>query len=253
VTAPINGVTVSGASINVSATATDNAGVSGVQFYLDGTATSNKLGAEDTSSPYSITWNTTTASNGSHALRAIARDAAGNTTVSTSITVTVNNAAPDTIPPNTTITATPGSATTATTASFSFTSSESNSTFECKLDTGSFTSCSSPKTYAGLSVASHTFSVRAIDSSNNTDATPASYTWSITSPPAASGSTSAPSTAAPTPASKLGDLNGDNKVDLKDLSILLGRYNSTNAQADINKDSRVDLKDLSILLSRYGS
>jgi hypothetical protein len=84
---PANGATVTGASVTVSATASDNVGVSGVQFKLDGA----NLNSEDTSSPYSITWNSTTAANGSHTLTAIARDAAGNTTVSTSRTVTVSN------------------------------------------------------------------------------------------------------------------------------------------------------------------
>jgi YD repeat-containing protein len=85
-TAPASGATVS-SSVTVSATASDNVGVVGVQFLLDGTA----LGAEDTSSPYSIAWNTTTASNGAHTLAARARDAAGNSTTSSPVTVTVSN------------------------------------------------------------------------------------------------------------------------------------------------------------------
>jgi chitodextrinase len=87
-TAPSNGATVSG-NVTVSATATDNVGVSGVQFKLDGV----NLGNEDTSSPYSLSWNTTSVANGSHTLTAIARDAAGNTTTATSVTVTVSNTA----------------------------------------------------------------------------------------------------------------------------------------------------------------
>ena len=87
VTAPANGSTVSG-TVTVSANASDNTGVSGVQFLLDGT----NLGAEDTTSPYAVSWNTTTATNGSHTLTARARDAAGNTTTSSSVTVTVSNA-----------------------------------------------------------------------------------------------------------------------------------------------------------------
>ena len=65
--------------MTVAANASDNVGVAGVQFKLDGA----NLGAEDTASPYSVTWNTTTATNGSHTLTAVARDAAGNTTTST--------------------------------------------------------------------------------------------------------------------------------------------------------------------------
>jgi len=84
--APANGATVSG-SVTVSATATDNVGVTGVQFLLDGAA----LGAEDTSAPYSIAWDTTTTTNGVHNLTARARDAAGNQTTSAVVSVTVTN------------------------------------------------------------------------------------------------------------------------------------------------------------------
>jgi len=86
-TTPSSGSTVSGSSVTVSATASDNIGVSGVQFLLDGT----NLQSEDTTSPYSILWNTTTTTNGSHTLTARARDAAGNTTTSNGVTVTVDN------------------------------------------------------------------------------------------------------------------------------------------------------------------
>ncbi|MDO8471198.1 MAG: Ig-like domain-containing protein [bacterium] len=94
ITAPTSGVTVSG-TITVSANASDNVGVAGVQFKLDGT----NLGSEDTTSPYSTTWNTTTVSNGSHALTAVARDIAGNTAKAPNIVVTVSN--PITVTPST--------------------------------------------------------------------------------------------------------------------------------------------------------
>jgi chitodextrinase len=71
--APAGGSSVSG-NVVVSATAADNVGVAGVQFTLDG----NALGAEDTSAPYSVTWDSTTATAGSHVLAATVRDAAGN-------------------------------------------------------------------------------------------------------------------------------------------------------------------------------
>src|SRR5213076_1652621 len=77
ITSPTSASTVSG-SITVTASASDNVGVAGVQFKLDGA----NLGGEDTSSPYSVSWNTAGASNGSHTLTARARDAAGNTTTS---------------------------------------------------------------------------------------------------------------------------------------------------------------------------
>src|SRR6266566_4938723 len=88
ISSPVNGVTVSG-TITVTANASDNVGVASVQFLLDGA----NLGSLDTTSPYSVSWNTTTASNASHALSAIAKDAAGNSTTSAGVTVTVSNAA----------------------------------------------------------------------------------------------------------------------------------------------------------------
>ena len=87
-TAPVAGATVGG-TVTVSATATDNIGVAGVQFKLDG----NNLGAEATAAPYSVSWNTTGAVNGSHTLTAVARDAANNATTSAGVSVTVSNTA----------------------------------------------------------------------------------------------------------------------------------------------------------------
>ena len=87
-TAPAAGATVS-ATVSVSANAADNVGVVGVQFLLDGVS----LGAEDTTAPYSVSWNTLGATNGTHMLTARARDAGGNATTSAVRHVTVSNAA----------------------------------------------------------------------------------------------------------------------------------------------------------------
>ncbi len=89
ITSPVSGASVSG-TISVTASASDNVGVAGVQFKLDGA----NAGAEVTAAPYSVSWNTTTASNASHTLTAVARDAAGNRTTSAPVTVTVDNVAP---------------------------------------------------------------------------------------------------------------------------------------------------------------
>jgi glucose/arabinose dehydrogenase len=89
-TAPSAGAVVSGTAVAVSATASDNLAVAGVQFLLDGAG----LGAEDTTSPYSITWNTTATASGPHVLSARARDAAGNSSTAASVGVTVDNQPP---------------------------------------------------------------------------------------------------------------------------------------------------------------
>src|SRR5256885_78558 len=94
ITAPVNGATISG-TVTVEASASDNVGVAGVQFQLDGA----NAGAEDTAAPYSISFDTTITSNGSHPITAVARDAAGNRTTSAPVTVRVANNAPPPPPP----------------------------------------------------------------------------------------------------------------------------------------------------------
>src|SRR5258706_315928 len=90
ITAPSEGATVRG-TVRLTASASDNVGVVGVQFFGDGTA----LGDEVTTAPYSILVDSTTSPDGSHALTAVARDAAGNSKTSAPVTVTVaNNTAP---------------------------------------------------------------------------------------------------------------------------------------------------------------
>jgi Bacterial Ig-like domain len=91
----------------------------------------------------------------------------------------------DATPPNTTIgPGSPSALTTATGATFDFSSNESPSTFACALDAGAYSACSTPKTYSGLADGAHTFSVRGTDSATNTDPTPASYSWTVdTTPP----------------------------------------------------------------------
>jgi hypothetical protein len=87
-TSPAQGAQLS-SLVTVSAMASDAISVAGVQFLLDGAS----LAAEVTSPPYSITWDTSTATDGSHTLSARARDSVGLTTTSASVAVTVNNSA----------------------------------------------------------------------------------------------------------------------------------------------------------------
>jgi PKD repeat protein len=89
VTEPADESSVSG-TVNVSANASDNVSVAGVQFRLDGLP----LGDEDTSAPFTLSWDTNTAANGDHDLTAVARDPAGNTTVSAVVDLTVSNTPP---------------------------------------------------------------------------------------------------------------------------------------------------------------
>jgi glucose/arabinose dehydrogenase/fibronectin type 3 domain-containing protein len=88
-TAPSGGSTVTG-TVSVSATASDDVQVVGVQFRVDGT----NIGAEDTSAPYSVSWVTSSVPNGTHTLTAVARDSVGQTTASAPVSVTVANSGP---------------------------------------------------------------------------------------------------------------------------------------------------------------
>jgi len=98
ITSPANGSTVSGSSVTVS-TSASGSGILGVQFLLDG----QNLGSEVTSSPYSVSWNTTGVANGSHTLTAVVRDASGAQT-SPAVSVTVTNGVTSNPPPPTTTT-----------------------------------------------------------------------------------------------------------------------------------------------------
>ncbi len=85
----------------------------------------------------------------------------------------------DTTPPDTTITAGPSGTVSSASASVEFSSNEQGSTFECRLDGGAWATCVSPRQLSGLADGSHTFEVRATDQAGNTDATPASRTWTV--------------------------------------------------------------------------
>ena len=112
---------------------------------------------------------------------------ATDSTADTDPTPAVRNFTVDTTPPDTTIDSGPNGPTNNKTPTFDFSSNESGSTFECKLDTGSFASCNPPKTLAALADGSHTISVRATDAAGNTDPSPATRSFKVdTAPPTVS-------------------------------------------------------------------
>lgn len=94
------------------------------------------------------------------------------------LVVTSVTGGPDTTPPETTIDSGPSGTTTSTSAQLAFSANEP-ATFACRLDGAAFAACTSPKSYTGLAIGSHTFDVRATDTAGNVDATPASRTWTI--------------------------------------------------------------------------
>src|SRR5207244_16086 len=112
---------------------------------------------------------------GSHSFAVRATDPAGNTDPTpASSTWTVDLTAP-----NTTIDSSPSDPSGNATPAFTFSSSEAGSSFECRVDGGSWSSCTSPHTTASLTDGSHTFAVRATDPAGNTDGSPATRTWTV--------------------------------------------------------------------------
>jgi hypothetical protein len=101
-------------------------------------------------------------------------------------------APPGTAPPDTTITGAVsgkgkgkpianGSRTSSTLVEFTFSGSDDVgvNAFECSLDGAAFSACSSPTSYINLGGGTHTFQVRAVDTSGNEDPSPATFSWFI--------------------------------------------------------------------------
>jgi hypothetical protein len=124
---------------------------------------------------------------GSHTFQVRAVNAAGPDATPASVTWTI------TLPPDTSIVTTPANPTTNTSASFTFTATPSaGATFQCAMDAAPFATCTSPQNYTGLAVGSHTFQVRAVNTAGP-DATPASFTWTISGTAPETAITSSPS------------------------------------------------------------
>jgi hypothetical protein len=90
----------------------------------------------------------------------------------------------DTTPPDTSITSKPAASTADTTAQFEFASTESGSTFGCSLDGAAVQPCGAAQSFS-VALGDHEIVVAATDHAGNTDPTPASYAWQVSSAPAA--------------------------------------------------------------------
>jgi len=116
-----------------------------------------------------------------HTFRVQATDAAGNTDPSpaTHTWSVIVAQVPDTF-----ITNSPGSLSNTSNAVFEFSSDDTTATFQCSLDSGVYSACTSSKSYSGLTQGAHTFSVRAVNASGIMDASPAGFSWvvDLTSP-----------------------------------------------------------------------
>jgi len=122
----------------------------------------------------------TSLADGNYTFKVRATDKAGNQGSADSYTWTVNNSLADETPPNTFIISKPPDPSSSSSATFTYESTEPNSTFECSLDSAGFAPCAATGvTYPGLVEGAHSFQVRAIDPSNNVDPTPAGYSFAV--------------------------------------------------------------------------
>jgi len=167
-TVPSNGDTLFD-TVNVSANASDNVGVTSVQFLLDG----NPLGSALTSAPYTMTWDTITASNATHTLSASALDAAGNAATATAISVIVANSSG---PPTATASVMPTSITQGSSAMLSWSTTNATSV---TIDQGVGTVSASGSRTVSPSVTT-TYTVTA---ANGTSSATATATLTVTVPP----------------------------------------------------------------------
>ena len=100
ITSPSSGTTYTAAqTVTIYASASDNVGVTRVDFYDGGT-----YKGTDTTSSYTYSWTFTSADNGTHSWTARAYDAAGNSSTSSVVSLTVNISTADTTPPTVSIT-----------------------------------------------------------------------------------------------------------------------------------------------------
>ena len=167
-------------TITMSANASDNVGVTMVEFYVD-----NVLKATSNSAPYSAALNSTTLTNGTHSLVAKAYDAAGNIGTSTALPFTVNNTTGgDTTPP----TVSASSSGTSGTINFSATAADNVGVSKVEFYVDNVlkgTDTTSPYSLAFNSATvtngTHSLTARAYDAANNsTPSSPVNFTVSNT-------------------------------------------------------------------------
>jgi len=119
----------------------------------------------------------TNLSDGGHTFDVRAVSPPGNTGPADSYAWTIDTAAPSTM-----ITTTPPDPSASGDATFEFSGNDGGgsgvASFECRIDSGAWESCGSPRNIFGLSEGGHVFEVRAIDNAGNTG-TADSYGWFV--------------------------------------------------------------------------
>ena len=175
-TAPLQSSTVRG-TVTVSANATDDSEVASVRFLVDKAAI-----ATDTTSPYSVKWSTTGTTDGTHTVRAIATDLAGNA-AETSVVVTVDNPA-DTTLPSVAITSPANGATVSGTVTLAATASDNVAVARVEFYRGGTllgTDTTAPYTFnwntSNVGNGDYSITARAVDTAGNTKVSAAIVVW----------------------------------------------------------------------------
>ena len=165
---------------------------SNLQFVVTGATTAGPVGLAGSGASYTVS---TTAGGGDGTILAqlksvgagSIKDLSGNTLSTANLPFNGQAYTIDrTPPPAPSIGSGPvnGSLTNVNSASFGFGDTEGGATFLCKLDTGSFSACTSPAGYSNLADGSHTFTVEARDAAGNVSTGNPSRTWTVdTTPP----------------------------------------------------------------------
>jgi subtilisin family serine protease len=234
ITSPSDGSTVSG-YVNIVASATDNVAVKYVYFYIDGS-----WKRTDSSAPYTYYWNSASVSNGNHNIYVRAVDTSNNVGTSPDVTVNVFNTIdtqPPTIPTN--LRARIVSSSRVDVAWNASTDNVGVAGYRLYRN-GKLIKTTPALGFSDRNVragGTYYYRVAAFDAKGNQSDKSKYIRVAIP---------------AGTPTRKLGDLNLDGRINIRDLSILLSRWATTKGVADINRDGRVNIRDLSILLSRWG-
>ncbi len=174
--------------------------------------------------------NYTDLTEGPHTFTVTATDAANNTDP-TPATRTWTVETIDVTPPDTTITSGPTGTVSATTATFAFTATEAGSTFACTLDGGAPTPCTTGVAYTDLTDGPHTFTVAATDAANNTDPTPATRTWTVSTATSAGIVRQSTSTTVATTASNVATATAPAGTSANDVLVACVTLNGTTVSA----------------------
>jgi hypothetical protein len=162
-----------------------------------------------------------TVSAGEHTFSVTAHDAAGNGSAAADVTTGRDTTAPDT-----TITAGPSGPTNASPVTFEFSSTETGSTFSCRLDRagapGEWEACVSANSFTGLADGDYTFRVRAKDPAGNEDPTEATRAFALDRTPPAAPTIFAPALQNTSTVMLRGTAGPNATVDLRDGTASLG-------------------------------